>query len=559
MPMLSDPRNRKVSQSHFAMIPRNDVPRSVFRNRSAHKTTFDAGWLVPIYLNEVLPGDTIHMRMTAFARLANLIFPLMDNLYMETFWFFVPNRLVWKNWQKFMGEQTNPSDSTDYTVPVMANATGVGNLGTLADFFGMPSVAQVGAGLMHNINALPFRGYSLIWDQWFRDENLQDSILDYADWDGDGPDNWGTAPAGPNQLRRRGKRHDYFTSCLPWPQKGSAGAIGIPLDGLAPIQGLGFSGTFSGAPALNKVVNETARGLSVNYPKAYHFADPLAVLGDATMWAQGNTAGTNVAMYADLSQATNATMEQFRQANMIQTLMERDARGGTRYTEILRSHFGVISPDARLQRPEYLGGSSSPVHINPVAQTSETATTPLGQLSGVGTGVHESGFSHSFVEHGFVFCLLSVRADLTYQQGYHRMWTRRTKYDYYWPAFAHLGEQAVLRKEIYCVGDELGANTDNLVFGYQERWAEYRYFPSKITGYFRSGIAGTLDPWHLAQEFSSAPVLGDTFIQENPPMDRVLSAGEEAENQQFLLDTLFDARFVRLMPTYSVPGLGSRF
>lgn len=554
--MFNDPRKQSVSQSRFAMVPRNDVPRSLFKNKSSHKTTFDAGWLVPVYLNEVLPGDTFRMQMTAFARMQTAIYPIMDNLYLDSFWFFVPCRILWTNWQKFMGEQINPADSIDYTVPVMANATGVGNIGTLADFFGMPSVAQVGAGLMVNINALPFRAYAKIWDDWFRDENLQNSILSYAGAYGDGPDNWGANT--PNVLKRRGKRHDYFTSCLPWPQK-TAAVSAIP--GLAPVQGIGWTSTFGGSAASGANVQETFRA-PAPYASSYRIEKTPAVVPDATFYVQASTPagiGATPQIYADLSQVTSNTINALRQAFMVQTFLERNARGGTRYIEILRSHFGVISPDARLQRPEYLGGSSTPLHINPVAQTSVTAATPLGNLAGVGTGVHQSGFSQSFTEHGYLICIANIRSELTYQQGFHRLWSRRTRNDFYWPVFAHLGEQAVLRKEIYCVGDELGANTDNLVFGYQERWAEYRYFPSKITGKFRSAIAGTLDAWHLAQLFTAAPVLGDTFIQDTPPMSRVLAAGAAADNQQFLFDSVFEANVVRPMPAYSVPGLANRF
>ena len=552
--MISGPRQKSVSQSHFAMVPRNDVPRSAFKNRSGHKTTFDAGYLIPIYMNEVLPGDTFRMSMTAFCRLQTLIFPLLDNLYLDTFWFFVPCRLVWKNWQRFMGEQIYPNASTDFTVPIMANSVyGGATPGELADYFGLPSNDQV-TGTLSNINALPFRAYQRIWNEWFRDENLQNNWdISIADPYGDGPDVWtGGDGYTPTILRRRGKRHDYFTSCLPWPQKGTA--INA-LSGLAPVKGLGITSTLRTTPGSTTptAFYETPGGSTTTYPAFTSTATAgIAFRQKPT----GGVAPYEPDVWADLSQATGATINALRQAFMIQNLMERDARGGTRYIEILRSHFGVVSPDARLQRPEYLGGNSTPIHINPVAQTSVTAATPQGNLAGVGTGVHQSGFHQSFTEHGYLFCLANVRADLTYQQGYHKLWYRRTRYDFYWPAFAHLGEQAVLRKEIYAVGDP---NFDELVFGYQERWGEYRYFPSKITGKFRSGITGTLDAWHMAQNFTSAPTLGDTFIQDTPPMSRVLAAGTGANNQQFMFDSVFDAIVVRAMPTYSVPGLGSRF
>lgn len=557
---FSGPRQQSVSQSRFAMVPRSDVPRSLFRTKSAHKTTFDAGYLVPVYLNEVLPGDSFRMDMTAFARMSPAVRPIMDNLYMDSFWFFVPCRLLWSNWNRFMGERHPlPTSSTDYTVPVIegfGSASYPGATpGSLADYFGLPTSDQLSGGTTgFDINALPFRGYCLIWDEWFRDQNMQDAIMQSAAFFDDGPDLMSVV----GNILRRGKRHDYFTSCLPWPQKGDPTAI--PLTGLAPIQGLGYYDTGTGPGAGPLSVTETARGV-LNYSKYWVVQESAPVGAGGANWAvEVDAASSGPAappeIFADLSQATGALINDLRLANATQRLLERDARGGTRYTEILRSHFGVLSPDARLQRPEYLGGSSSRVHVNPVAQTSETGTTPLGELAGVGTAVHNSGFSQSFTEHGFIFGIINVRADLTYQQGMHRFWLRQTKFDYYWPAFAHLGEQAVTRKEIYATGVPA---SDDTVFGYQERWAEYRYFPSMITGLFRSGVTGTLDVWHLAQEFASAPTLSDTFIQDEPPMERVLSAAELSVNQQFLFDSVFDCNMVRAMPTYSVPGLGDRF
>lgn len=547
--MPFDQRHQKVSQSHFAMIPKSHVPRSVFRNRSGHKTTLDAGYCVPVYLNEILPGDTVRMNMTAFARMQPAVYPIMDNLYMDSFWFFVPCRLVWENWKYFMGEAVLGGLPTDYTVPVMASGVFSGaSAGSLSDYFGLPSSDQV-TGTLDNINALPFRAYQLIWDEWFRDQNLQSRIISQSDI-GDGPDSWGSGADGVSVLRRRNKRHDYFTSALPFAQKGAAASI--PLDGLAPIQGIGFH-TTNITTNTGNTFKETARG-NVVYPFAANTSQ-----NDVTFQMDSATnPNVDPLIFADLSQAANASIELFRVANTLQLFMERDARGGTRYTELIRQHFGVASPDARLQRPEYLGGASSPIHINPVAQTSETATTPLGQLAGVGTGVHNSGFSQSFTEHGYLIGIVSIRADLTYQQGYHKLWTRSTKYDFYFPDFAHLGEQAILEREIFATGVPAA---DEVVFGYQERYAEYRYFPSKITGKFRSGITGTLDPWHLAQEFDGSypAVLDGTFIEENPPMARVLSAGELTLNQQFLFDCAFDANYVRPMPMYSVPGLGGRF
>ena len=529
-------RNKSVDVHQFSMIPKADIPRSSFDAQKTYKTTFDAGYLVPVLVDEVLPGDTWNCKMTAFGRLATPLYPIMDNMIMESFFFFVPNRLVWNNWVKFMGQQDNPGDSISYTVPQVTSPAGGYAVNSLQDYMGLPTAGQITGSNKVSHNALYTRAYNLIWNEWFRDENLQNSVVVDK---GDGPDS-----ASNYILLRRGKRKDYFTSSLPWPQKGAS--VTLPLGSKAPIavdslatQSIGVYNTVVGA---NRYLNVLS-GTYIN-----------------TDSAGAGAPTSDRVLYADLTQATAATINQIRQSFQIQRLLERDARGGTRYTEILRAHFGVVSPDARLQRPEYIGGGSTPVNINPIAQTSATnvtgGSTPQGNLAAMGTMLaHGHGFTYSAVEHGMIIGLVSVRADLTYQQGLQRMWSRKTRYDYYFPVFAYLGEQPVYQKEIYCTGTA----ADDTVFGYQERWGEYRYKPSQITGLFRSTAAGTLDGWHLSQKFTSAPTLNSTFIEDNPPVDRIVAVGAAANGKQFLFDAFFDIRMARPMHMFSVPGLIDHF
>lgn len=552
---------KSANTYQFSQVPKVQMPRSVFDRSHAHKTTFNSGYLVPFYTDEMLPGDTFNAKATLFARLATPIFPIMDNIYLDTFYFFVPNRLVWSNWKKFNGEQASPYDIQDYidaesfSVPVITPPDTVGFInGSIFDHMGMPT----GISSSHSSwqpMALYNRAYNLIWNEWFRDENLQDPVPVPM---GDGPD-----PYTLYNLLMRGKRHDYFTSCLPWPQKGPA--VPLPIGSTAPVFGNGKSiGLSTGSTPFSLIKDHsttwptispssdaynTARGTSstLQTPPYYDLSIGVVESGES-------------GMFADLTNATASSINQLRQAFQIQRLYERDARGGTRYTEIIRSHFCVVSPDARQQRPEYLGGGSQRMNIHPVQQTSGTAnavggvpsTTPQGNLAAYGVIACNNGFKYSATEHGVIIGLVNVRADLTYQQGMPRKYTRRTRWDYYWPALAHLGEQPVYNREIYTSG----GSGDLTIFGYQERWAEYRYFPNEVTGQFRSNFSTPLDAWHLAEKFATQPALNDVFISTPPPIGRVVAV---PSYPQIIFDSFMSLHCARPMPVYSVPGLIDHF
>ena len=546
--------------------------------RMSIKQLLNAGKLIPVFVDEVLPGDTTRMSVNYFARLATPVKPIMDNIYLDWFFFFVPNRLVWEHWQNFCFEQEDPDDSTDYVIPTVT-ATGNSDnayVGSLWDYFGLPVNTS---GNLSGISALPFRGVYLIWNEWFRDENLQKSVkIQKGDTNevlnsarSSEQPAWvfatGTSIFPGLACPPRGKRHDYFTSALPWTQKGPGVSIGLAgtatLVDPSPVTGyfVAQSDDNLGAAQLSEDGGVhrvfTGKG-SMPYQGGYSVSiagHSINGSGTATVTAKPGSSWLSKDSYADLDSSSIFTINSLRTAFQMQKFYERLARGGSRYTEVLRSFFGVVSPDARLQRPEFLGSFTKMVNVNPIAQTSATDnTSPQGNLSAYGvTAAKFHGFTKSFVEHGYVFGFVCARADLTYQQGINKMWLRSTVYDFYWPTFAHLGEQAVELREIYAQGVE----ADTTVFGYQERYAEYRYKPSQITGKFRSSVTGgNLDVWHLSQFFKNAPTLNEEFITENPPIERIIAVPSEPE---FLLDIGFRYTTVRPMPMFGTPGLVDHF
>lgn len=571
-------RNRiRVKAHNFSNAPQVYQKRSRFDRSFVRKMTFNEGKLVPFFVDEVLPGDTISLTVRDFCRLATPVAPFMDNLYLDKFFFFVPNRLVWEHWQNFCFEQEDPDDLTDYVVPTcqLAGGTaGENGIGTVWDYFALPT------GLTNalNVNALPFRMYYLIWNEWFRDQNLQKSVkIDKSDTNAvfnanrisDQP-SWifstGTTYVNGFALAPRGKRFDYFTSALPFQQKGPGVSIGLAgtatIVDPSPVTGyfVQQADTNLGAAQLSEEggVHSVYTGSgSLQYQGGYSTSivgHSVNGSGLATATAVAGSSWLSNSAYADLDSSSIFTISSLRTAFQMQKFYERLARGGSRYTEVLTSFFGVVSPDSRLQRPEYLGGSSKMMNINPVAQTSSTGdVTPQGNLAAYGVSASKyHAFTKSFVEHGYIIGLLEVRADLTYQQGINKMWLRSTVYDWYWPTFAYLSEQAILNAEIYAQGTE----DDKGVFGYQERYAEYRYHPSEICGHFRSTYTEPLDVWHLSQKFDSLPTLSDQFIQDKPPVERVVAV---KNYPHFLIDIGFKYHTTRAMPMYGIPGLVDHF
>lgn len=548
------------AETRFALNPTNlDISRSKFNRNHSLKTSFNVGDVVPFYVDEVLPGDTFQLKTSLVARMQTLITPMMDNIYLDTYFFFVPNRLTWNHWKEFNGENTQSAwyPSVEYSVPQLtAPATDGWSIGTLADYFGIPT------GVPNlSVNALPFRAYALIMNEWFRDENLSDPLsvpVDDATVVGANTGNYITDVAKGGLPFKAAKYHDYFTSCLPAPQKGPDVTIPVADIGNAPVVPLSSNvptSLFTGQ-AYNAVRPDgSSFSGSGTYGIGFNLADGSQVdFGGSTAGIPTNRTVISNLWAVQSGSAAAATINQLRMAFQIQKLYERDARGGTRYIEILKSHFGVTSPDARLQRPEYLGGNRIPININQVVQSSATATegTPLGDTAAFSLTTDTHGdFIKSFVEHGFIIGVMVARYDHTYQQGLERFWSRKDRFDYYWPVFANIGEQAVLNKEIFAQGNE----KDDEVFGYQEAWADYRYKPSRVTGEMRSSAPTSLDVWHLADEYTQLPTLSDSWIREDKSnVDRVLAVTSAVSNQMFA-DIYVQCEATRPMPVYSIPGL----
>lgn len=572
------------AESRFALNPTNlRMPRSRFTRPQSHKTTFNAGQIIPFYLDEVLPGDTHQIDTSFLVRMQTLVAPIMDNVYLDTYYFFVPNRLVWEHWQEFMGENTQSAwiPQAQYSVPQIASPTGGWNVGTIADYLGIPTGVDLGST---TVSALPFRGYALICNEFFRDENLTDPLNIPV---GDATQTGTNGSSYINDVANGGtpfiaaKYHDYFTSALPSPQKGpdvsinlaGLSADSVPVYGNGQALGLTIGSTASAARAT--LAGTTGSGWQLYPDTNQHTALSTTPNNLSALPSDGSSkfvglqtksqvvSPGNTGVIADVSGLSTTdviTINQLREAFAIQRFYEKSARGGSRYIETLKAHFGVTSPDARLQRPEYLGGTRVTLNINQVVQTSQTDNTPLGDTAAYSlTTNSHSDFTRSFVEHGYIFGLAVVRFDDSYQQGIERMWSRKDMFDFYWPEFSHLGEQAILNKEIYAQGSSVvNPNTnkayDEEVFGYQEYAAEYRFKPNRISGEMRSTAQTSLDNWHLADYYQSMPYLSDTWIREDPTiLDRALAVTSSVSNQLFGDFYVRDIT-TRCMPIYSIPG-----
>nr|WNN13320.1 MAG: major capsid protein [Microviridae sp.] len=554
------------TESHFSVNPINlDIQRSQFVRPSTHKTTFNAGDLIPIYVDEVLPGDTFKMKMASVIRMSTPIYPVMDNANVDIYFFFVPNRLVWEHWKEFFGENntTHWEQKVEYEVPQITAPQGGWAKGTIADYMGIPTKVN-----NLSVQALPFRAYCKIWNDWFRDQNLKDPAmisLDETTTQGANSGDYVTnAEKGALPLKVA-KYHDYFTSALPEPQKGPEVTIGLGGGYLPVITRNDLTGaTGTDKPCLKMFAdgphtNGAFKGLGV-YTKGNSAAmDGIKELTatDATYSTAGNNWTIQPAnLWADANMGSNTTtsINSLRQAFAVQRLYEKNARGGTRYIEIIKAHFGVQSPDARQQRSEYLGGTRIPINMDQVLQTSNSGEgiTPQGNTAAYSlTSFNESMFTKSFTEHGYIIGLAAIRTEHTYQQGIERFWSRKKMLDYYFPTLANLGEQAILNKEIYAQGTA----TDDEAFGYQEAWAEYRYKPSRVSGAMRSNYQTSLDAWHYADEYTQQPILSSSWIDETATnIDRTLAV-QSSKEDQFIADFYFQCEATRPMPLYSIPGL----
>lgn len=550
------------TELHFGMQPEIETQRSSFDLSFDHKTTFNTGDLVPIMVQEILPGDTFSLDTNFIVRMQTPIKPVMDNAYIDIYFFFVPNRLTWDKWEEFMGENKDGAwddDITEYNIPGIAvTSTQPYTKGTVADHMGLPINAPLGT----DINCLPFRGYTLIWNEWFRNQNLQAPLPTYHQ-----NDNVHTLtkndlkdPSYGGAMLKVNKFADYLTTALPEPQKGDPVLIGIGNN--APVVGTGD------ALGIKWSTNQEDRYLGYSTSGSNHvtlsITNGQAGTTSTNMYSPTNNSLLGVStdpdksgLVADLAQATSVTINQLRQAFQIQKFLETDARSGTRYIEIIKGHFGVTSADARMQRPEYLGGERFPINMDQVLQTSESSSgSPQGNTAAFSlTGAKESaGFTKSFTEHGYIIGVACVRTDHSYQQGVNRMWARKRKFDFYWREFAHLGEQEINEYEIYN-----GKNVTNKTFGYQERYGEYRYNQNIITGEMRSTYAKPLDVWHYGDYYESQPNLSAEWGEETTAnVDRTLAV-QSTVSDQFLAEFYFKIKATRPMPLYGVPGLIDHF